>query len=146
MFLFCYVLFLFRFVLMIVWISIAAFCTTNNCGKVYHSISFLHTSAINIVFFKKTKETKTKSWILFSRQRLLFVVEVKTINALSRDIFNPEWRMITTLPKTKTDNVPVKVPVWLRKLITISKIMGRHTKEIQQEYKRNASFRQSSVS
>ena len=54
--------------------------------------------------------------------------------------------MIATLPKTQTDNVPVKVPVWLRKLITISKIMARHTKEIQQEYKRNASFRQSSAS
>ena len=45
--------------------------------------------------------------------------------------------MIATLPKTHSDNVPVKVPVWLRKLITISKIIVRHAKEIQKEYKRN---------
>ena len=46
--------------------------------------------------------------------------------------------MIATLPKTHSDNVPVKVPVWLRKLITVSKIIVRHAKEI-----RNASLRQS---
>ena len=52
--------------------------------------------------------------------------------------------MIGTLPKTHSDNVPVKVPVWLRKLITISKIIVRHAKEIQKEYnKRKASLRQS---
>ena len=51
--------------------------------------------------------------------------------------------MIATLPKTHSDNVPVKVPVWLRKLITISKIIVRHAKEIQKEYKRKASLRQS---
>ena len=148
MFLFCYVLFVFRFVLMIVWIAIAAFRTTNNWGKSLPlNFIFTHVCNINIVFIKKQKtKTKTESWILFSLQLLLFVVEVKTINALSRGIFNPEWRMIATLPKTQTDNVPVKVPVWLRKLTTISKIMVRHTREMQQEYKRNASFGQSSVS
>ena len=51
--------------------------------------------------------------------------------------------MIATLPKTRSDNVPLKVPVWLRKLITISKIIVRHAKEMQKEYKRNASLRQS---
>ena len=51
--------------------------------------------------------------------------------------------MIATLPKTHSDNVPVKVPVWPRKLITISKIIVRHAKETQKEYKRNASLRQS---
>ena len=43
--------------------------------------------------------------------------------------------MIATLPKTHSDNVPVKVSVWLRKLITISKIIVRHAKEIQKECK-----------
>ena len=43
--------------------------------------------------------------------------------------------MIATLPKTHSDNVPVKVPVWLMKLITISKIIVRHAKEIQKECK-----------
>ena len=50
--------------------------------------------------------------------------------------------MIATLPKTHSDNVPVKVPVWLRKLITVSKIIVRHA---IRKYKRNASFRQSWV-
>ena len=53
--------------------------------------------------------------------------------------------MIATLPKTHSDNVPVKVPVCLRKLITISKITARHAKEIQKEIQKECNLRQSWV-
>ena len=43
--------------------------------------------------------------------------------------------MVATWPKTHSDNVPLKVPVWLRKLMTISKTIVRHAKEIQKESK-----------
>ena len=54
---------LFRFVLTIVWISSAAFYTSQilTGGKVYHPISFLLMSALNIVFVKKQKKQKQKS-------------------------------------------------------------------------------------
>ena len=46
----------------------AAFYTSQiTGGKVYHSVSFLLTSALNIVFFKKQKKQKQKA-VLFSLQ------------------------------------------------------------------------------
>ena len=47
--------------------------------------------------------------------------------------------MIATLPKIQIMFL-LKVPFWLRKLITVSKIIVRHA---IRKYKRNASFRQS---